>query len=146
MNLSKNFTLEELTYSDTANSLGIKNIPNSTQINNLKLLVVNVLQPLRDKLGKPIIVTSGFRNNVVNKKIGGAENSQHTRGQAVDIVVIGTPVMELYEFIKNSGIVYDQLILEQTKKSKWIHISYCSNLNRQQNLLYKNNHYTLDLK
>ena len=143
--LSQNFTIEELIYSDTANRLGIKNIPNTTQLRNLGCLCQNVLQPLRDKLGKPILVTSGFRNEELNRKIGGTPNSQHTRGQAADIIAYGLSDKELYDFIKNSGIVYDQLILEQTKSGTWVHISYCSKLNRQQNLLYKNNRYTLDL-
>lgn len=145
MKLSKNFTLEEMIYSDTARSLGINNTPPTEVIRNLGLLANNVLQPLRDKLGKSIICTSGYRCKVLNKKIGGAENSQHTRGQAVDIVVIGLAPKNLYEFIKNSGIVYDQLILEQTKSAQWVHISYCSKLNRKQNLIYKNNHYILDI-
>lgn len=143
--LSQNFTIEELTYSDTANRLGIKNIPNTTQLRNLGSLCQNVLQPLRDKLDKPILVTSGFRNEELNRKVGGTPNSQHTRGQAADIIVYGLSNKELYDYIKNSDIVYDQLILEQTKSSSWVHISYCSKLNRQQNLLYKNNRYILDL-
>lgn len=145
MNLSKNFTLEEMVYSDTARSLGINNTPPTWVIRNLGLLTNNVLQPLRDKLGKSIIITSGYRNDILNRKIGGAPNSQHTRGQAVDIYVLGLTPKTLYEFIKNSGLLYDQLILEQTKQGQWVHISYCSKLNRQQNLIYKNNHYILDL-
>lgn len=145
MKLSKNFTLEELIYSDTARNLGINNTPPTEVIRNLGFLVNNVLQPLRDKLGKSIIVTSGYRNKTLNQKIGGAPNSQHTRGQAVDIIVIDITPKTLYEFIKSSGIIYDQLILEQTKSAQWVHISYCSKLNRQQNLIYKNNHYILDV-
>lgn len=145
MNLSKNFTLEELIYSDTARSLNINNTPPTEVIRNLGLLTNNVLQPIRDKLGKSVIVTSGYRCKLLNQKIGGTPNSQHTRGQAVDIIVYGITPKTLYEFIKNSGILYDQLILEQTKEAQWVHISYCSKLNRQQNLIYKNNHYILDL-
>lgn len=145
MNLSKHFTLEELTYSDTARMIGIKNIPKTEIIRNLGLLANNLLEPLREKLSKPIIITSGYRCEILNKKVGGAPNSQHTRGQAVDIIVKGITPKTLYEFIKSSGLIYDQLILEQTKSAQWIHISYCSKLNRQQNLIYKNNHYILDV-
>lgn len=144
MRLSKNFTLSELTYSETASKLGLKNLPTQEEIRNLGALVQNVLQPLRDMLGKPITITSGFRNKLLNQKVGGASNSQHLYGQAADIVVYGMKVEDLYNYIKNSNLIYDQLIFEQTKKDKWVHISYCKNFNRKQNLIYKNNKYTKD--
>lgn len=143
--LSKNFTLEELCYSDTARAKGIPNIPTTEITKNLGALVQNVLQPLREKLNKPILITSGYRGKLLNKAVGGADNSQHTRGQAVDIQVIGMTPEELYNYLKASDIVYDQLILEITKSAKWVHISYCTKLNRQQNLIYKNNRYLLDV-
>lgn len=144
--LSKNFTLEEFTSSDTARKKNINNIPTTEVIKNLGALVQNVLQPLRDKLptGKYILITSGYRSQELNKAIGGAPNSQHTRGQAADIIVPGIKNKDLYRFIKASGLVYDQLILEETKNMSWIHISYCTKLNRKQNLLYKNNRYIID--
>ena len=74
--LSKNFTLEELVYSDTAKRYGLNNTPTPQVIANLKNLCVNVLQPLRDYLGKPIRVTSGYRSPEVNKRVGGAVDSQ----------------------------------------------------------------------
>lgn len=144
MRLSENFTLFELTYSDTASKLGIKNLPTQEEIKNLGLLVQNVLQPLRDMLGKPIIITSGFRNKLLNQKVGGANNSQHLFGQAADIIVSGMKVEDLYNYIKNSNLIYDQLILEQTQKDKWVHISFCKKFNRKQNLIFKNNRYTKD--
>ena len=144
MRLSKNFTLFELTYSDTASKLGFKNLPTQEEIRNLGALAQNVLQPLRDTLGKPITITSGFRNKLLNQKVGGASNSQHLYGQAADIIVLGMEVEDLYNYIKNSNLIYDQLILEQTKKDKWVHISYNKKFNRRQNLIYKNNKYTKD--
>lgn len=144
MRLSKNFTLFELTYSDTASKLGFKNLPTQEEIRNLGALAQNVLQPLRDMLGKPITITSGFRNKPLNQKVGGASNSQHLYGQAADIIVLGMEVEDLYNYIKNSNLIYDQLILEQTKKDKWVHISYNKKFNRRQNLIYKNNKYTKD--
>lgn len=144
MRLSKNFTLFELTYSDTASKLGFKNLPTQEEIRNLGTLAQNVLQPLRDMLGKPITITSGFRNKLLNQKVGGASNSQHLYGQAADIIVFGMEVEDLYNYIKNSNLIYDQLILEQTKNTKWVHISYNKKFNRRQNLIYKNNKYTKD--
>lgn len=144
MRLSKNFTLFELTYSDTANKLGFKNVPTQEEIRNLGALVQNVLQPLRDMLDKPITITSGFRNKLLNQKIRGADNSQHLYGQAADIIVFGMKVEDLYNYIKNSNLIYDQLILEQTKDTQWVHISYNKKFNRKQNLIYKNNRYTKD--
>ena len=144
MRLSKNFTLFELTYSDTASKLGFKNLPTQEEIRNLGALAQNVLQPLRDMLGKPITITSGFRNKLLNQKVGGASNSQHLYGQAADIIVLGMKVEDLYNYIKNSNLIYDQLIFEQTKNTKWVHISYNKKFNRRQNLIYKNNKYTKD--
>lgn len=145
MNLSKHFTLAELTYSDTARKLGIKNLPSTEQIQNLGCLVQNVLEPLRVMLDKPILVTSGFRNELLNKKVGGSANSQHTQGRAADIQVQGLTPEELYKYIKNSSLIYDQLILEITKNGKWVHISYNKKFNRQQKLIYRNNRYLLDI-
>lgn len=145
MRLSQNFTLNELTYSDTAKKYKIDNTPSKEVIKNLGALVANVLQPLRDKLGKPIIITSGYRCSKLNSKIGGSNTSQHLTGQAADIIVRGMKVEDLYSFIKKSGIVYDQLIQEHSGNTTWVHISYCTKLNRKQNLIYKNNHYILDL-
>lgn len=144
MKLSKNFTLFEFTYSDTASRLGIKNLPTTEQIQNLGCLCQNLLQPLRDLLGKPISVSSGFRNNLLNQKLGGTTNSQHTQGKAADIYVLGMSPEKLYNFIKSSNLIYDQLILETTKSGSWVHISYNKKFNRKQNLIYKNNKYLKD--
>ena len=124
--------------------LGFKNLPTQEEIRNLGALAQNVLQPLRDMLGKPITITSGFRNKLLNQKVGGASNSQHLYGQAADIIVLGMKVEDLYNYIKNSNLIYDQLIFEQTKNTKWVHISYNKKFNRRQNLIYKNNKYTKD--
>ena len=87
MNLSQNFTLQELIYSDTANAYKINNTPSEPVINNLKALCLNVLQPLRNALGCPIIISSGFRCAELNKCVGGAANSGHLYGQAADFIV-----------------------------------------------------------
>ena len=84
MKLSKNFSLEELIKSDTANECGIKNSPNSLELKNLTNLTTKILQPIRDAFGKPIIISSGFRCVQLNKKVGGASNSDHLFGAAAD--------------------------------------------------------------
>ena len=126
-----NFSINELCYSDIANKYGIKNIPSISECDNLLNLIFYVLQPLRDKLGKPIIINSGYRCKALNSHplIKGVSNSQHLTGQAADIRVNGCTPSRLIDFIKTSGIEYDQLINEF---DKWVHISYNKNHNRKQ--------------
>lgn len=125
MNLSKNFTLEELTYSATANAYKISNKPNAEQIENLKRLAINILQPIRDKFGV-VRISSGFRCNELNKKVGGKSNSQHRTGQAVDIgEVKGTKLKDVFKYIKDN-LDYDQLLYEMTGGVIWVHVSYIS--------------------
>lgn len=123
MNLTKNFTIHELTYSVTADTNKIDNRPSVQVIANLKALCENVLQPLRDYLGVSVIVTSGFRCAVLNKKIGGVKNSQHLVGQAVDFIVPQKNLKDVYNYIKHN-LPYDQLLYEYNKTDKWIHVSY----------------------
>lgn len=128
MQLSKNFKLSEFTFSETAERLQINNDPGAEEIAELKNLVTNVMQPVRDYLDKPVIPSSGFRSLKVNAMIGGSRNSQHTKGQACDFRVIGMTPLEVCHAIVKSGIVFDQLIYEGT----WVHISYNSKGNRRQ--------------
>ena len=125
-----NFTLAELCASTTAKKLGQKNEPSLAVCDNLMLLIVNVLQPLRTALKSPVIVSSGYRNPILNSYLGSKANSQHVKGQAADITVSGMSINDLFNFIKKSGIEYDQLIHEGT----WIHISYNKDYNRRENL------------
>lgn len=127
MNL--NFSMSELIHSDCAVKNNINNMPDIFALDNMLNLVVYCLQPLRDKIAKPIIITSGFRNSLVNSLVGGVSNSQHTKGQAVDIVVDGMRPVEIIEFIKFSGIEFDQLINEN---NQWVHISFSKGHNRKQ--------------
>lgn len=143
MRLSKNFTLEEMIYSDTAKRYGLHNYPTSQAIRNLGYLTQNFLQPLRDKINKPILILSGYRSELVNQKVGGVNTSQHKYGQAVDIQVVGMSPLQLFLYIKESGLDYDQLILERTKKAEWVHVSFTEH-NRHQALRYINGVYTLD--
>lgn len=127
--LSEHFTLAELVHSTTAESRNIKNVPDIDSLNNLKFLVKNVLEPLRIKYGKPIIVSSGYRCIQLNRVIGGAANSQHTSGKAADIHSSSDSLSdnrELFRTILSSGIEFDQLIWEFGNETEpdWIHISY----------------------
>lgn len=132
MNLSKDFTLEELVKSDYAIRHGIVNDSNEEQTENLKLLCLNVLQPLRDAIGIPIGIDSGFRNYEVNHAIGGAKNSQHTEGKAADIVTFEYTPIELIKKIVKLKLPFDQCIQEF---DEWTHISFNQASNRGQ-LLY----------
>lgn len=125
-----NFSISELIHSDTAAKNNINNMPDIKSLDNLLSLICCCLQPIRERLKKPMIITSGYRNKEVNKLVGGAENSQHTKGQAVDFVVRGMSPYQVYMHILNSDIEYDQLILEPN----WVHISYNKSNNRKQNL------------
>ena len=98
MNLSRNFTLQELIKSDTAIRLDINNNPNSGQIEKLKALCENILQPVRDHFGR-VKVTSGFRSEQLCIKIGSSVNSQHAKAEAADFEVMGTDNAELADWI-----------------------------------------------
>lgn len=130
MKLSKYFTLQELTHSNTAIRKGIDNTPSEEVIANLRVLCKNLLSPIRIALGKPIKVTSGYRSKQLNKLIGGAKKSQHIVGQAADIQVDGMSTEELFLFIKDN-FTYDQLIQEF---DSWVHVSYNEEANRCQAL------------
>lgn len=126
MKLSENFTIEELCSTNT----GFVNNPNPQQTEALRQLVINVLQPLREKYGKPIKINSGFRSILVNKKVKGAPTSQHTKGEAADITAGSREEnMKLFHAILEIG-KYDQLINEYD--FSWIHVSYKASGNRKE--------------
>ena len=137
MNLSKSFTLNELTKSQEALRLGIANIPNEEQILNLKILCEKILQPIRDFYGMPVSVSSGFRSPELCKAIGSSSTSQHTRGEAADFEIFSIANKALAEFIV-ANLDYDQCILEfwneNEPNSGWVHCSYSSKYNRLQYL------------
>jgi len=126
MNLSRNFTLQELTKSDTAIRKGINNNPSAGQIEKLKLLCENILQPVRDHFGR-VKVTSGFRSPELCLAIGSSINSQHAKAEAADFECVGVDNAELADWIKDN-LPYDQLIVEYytpgEPNSGWIHCSY----------------------
>ena len=136
MNLSANFTLKELTKSDTATRLGIDNTPNDEALENLKLLCEKVLQPVRDHFGKSVTVNSGYRSPESNAAVGGSKTSDHCKGQAADIEIDGLPNPELAQWIMDN-LDYTQLILEfytqGQPNSGWVHVSYDpDNLKKQE--------------
>ncbi len=135
MKITKNFTLEELSHSNTAKAKGIKNEPNKEQVQCLIDLAINVLQPLRDIWGKTIIINSGFRSQETNKAVGGVLNSQHTKGQAADLHVDNP--RELMKKLTSSNIVFDQAILYQDGRNNFLHVSYNKEKNRNQILFSK---------
>ena len=126
MNLSRNFTLSELIKSDTAIRRGINNNPNAEQIEKLKALCENILQPVRDHFGR-VKVTSGFRSSELCVAIGSSVNSQHAKAEAADFEVLGVDNAEVADWVK-MNCETDQLILEfytpGEPNSGWIHASY----------------------
>ena len=134
MNLTRNFTLSELIKSDTAIRKGINNNPNAEQIEKLKALCENILQPVRDHFGR-VKVTSGFRSVDLCVAIGSSVNSQHAKAEAADFEVIGTSNAELADWIY-SNLEPDQLILEFFEPSEpnsgWIHCSWVPDGRRAQ--------------
>lgn len=132
MELSKNFTLKELTASNTAKARGIVNEPDAKQLAALQLLVEKVLQPLREGIDKPIKVSSGLRVPALNKAIGGSVTSQHCKGEAADIQMSGkTGNAKLFNYIKEN-LVFDQMIWEfgTQENPDWVHVSYSAKGNR----------------
>ena len=123
MNLTENFTLEEMITSTTAKARGIDNTPNDSQRSAILRLCKEILQPIRSKYGKVIYVTSGFRCKELNKAVGGASTSQHLRGEAADINSADNSTLWnlILEMIGKEEIKVGQLIDE--KKLRWIHIS-----------------------
>ena len=126
----KYFTIQELSHSDTAVARGIDNYPTAEAIHNLTKLVENVLDPLREKHGKPIRVSSGYRSAILNRSANGATSSQHRLGEAADITVGSKEEnRKLFEIIRQE-LPFDQLIDE--KDFSWVHVSFREGRNRKQ--------------
>lgn len=131
----KYFTFTEFERSDTATRYAIDNRMPESAKKNVAALVDNVLDPLREAWGKPIQVTSGYRNKELNKRVGGVATSQHTSGQAADITT-GNKVdnAKLFQLAIDLKLPFDQLIWEKGDKDGpgWIHISHKQGNNRGQ--------------
>lgn len=126
MQLTKNFTLEEMTVTNT----GLPNVPNKMHITNMIMLATMLLQPVRDLYGNPMHINSGFRSPEVNKAVNGSSTSGHMKGQAADV---RTPdPRQLFNLVRNSGLSFDQLILYPT----FVHMSFRSPSANRKQVLY----------
>ena len=136
MKLTKNFSLEEMYRSDTARRCGIDNKPQTEEVvENLRALCLEVLQPLREHLGKPVVVSSGYRCKDLNKKVGGVENSQHLKGEAADIKVRDREeLIDVMRYIMDETD-FDQLIREKSGSTEWVHVSHKRNGNNRRMVL-----------
>ena len=129
-----NFKISELIHSEIAERCKISNMPDIKSLDNILNLIVCCLQPIRDVIAKPMIISSGYRSKALNKKVGGSVNSQHLSGQAVDFTVKNMKPDEIINIIKKNNIEFDQLINEY---DKWVHVSFNSGKNRKQILCIK---------
>ena len=142
-NISPNFELSQLCYSETAMKQNISNIPGNAEKANLAALSQNILEPVRQHFGQNVIINSGYRSNLLNSVIGGVANSQHTTGEAADIEVPGVSNYELACWIRDN-LPFDQIILEfannlnDDPNSGWVHVSYSSKQLRGQCLTINN--------
>jgi hypothetical protein len=136
--LSKNFTLEEFTFSPTAIKKGISNKPTALDVSNMEALCEHVLEPLREWLNEGsrkkvgIKISSGYRSRQLNEIIGGSKSSQHMTGQAVDFD-LGEKCADVFQYIREN-LEFDQMIWEfgNDNQPDWIHVSYAKNGNRKQ--------------
>ena len=144
MKLTENFSLNELTKSQTAERKGIDNTPSAEHQENLKSLCEMILQPIRDHFGQVVSVSSGYRSPELCVAIGSSTQSQHAKGEASDFEIFGISNKKLADYI-DQNLDYDQLILEYWKgedepNSGWVHCSYTNGNNRKQYLrAYKEN-------
>ena len=137
MNLSANFSLHELTKSETALRMGLDNTPDDEATENLRLLCEKVLQPVRDHYGKGVKVNSAYRSPESNAAVGGSKTSDHCKGMAADIEIPGVANADLAQWIMDN-LEYTQLILEfytpGIPDSGWVHVSYDPNNLKKQEL------------
>ena len=142
------FTINEMIASDTAKVKGIDNSPTTGVRANLVALIETLLDPLREAWKSPIKVTSGYRCSILNRAVGGSTTSAHLYGCAADIVPINGKIAEFKAFCRgyfgSRRHLYDQVILEQSKGSEWVHIGLKTQDGRKRGQLmeYKNNRYT----
>jgi hypothetical protein len=136
MKLSEHLELAEIIRSESAKRNGITNMPTEEHIANLKLLAEHIFEPIRANFRQPILISSGYRSKELNAKIGGANSSQHSLGQAIDIDMDGTingvTNADIFKYIKEQ-LPFDQLIWEfgNDIQPDWVHVSY-SNRNRKE--------------
>lgn len=139
MKISPHLSLAELTRSQTAKRNGIDNTPTAEHLENFKILAEKVFEPIREYFKTPIFISSGYRSKELNDFIKGSPNSQHCKGQAIDIDMDGgngeVTNRMIFDFIKNK-LDFDQLIWEfgTDFNPDWVHVSYVKTGNRKQKL------------
>ena len=139
MKISPHLSLAELTRSQTAKRNGIDNMPTAEHLENFKILAEKVFEPIREHFKTPIFISSGYRSKELNDFINGSPNSQHCKGQAIDIDMDGgngeVTNRMIFDFIKNK-LDFDQLIWEfgTDFNPDWVHVSYVKTGNRKQKL------------
>lgn len=144
----KYFTIKELCYSETANKKKIDNTPSEIVKQNLTDLINIILDPLREAWGSGIRVSSGYRSTALNNAVKGSSTSSHCFGLAADLIPINGKMNKFKIFVKNwlktSGVKWDQYIDEHSGKSEWVHIGLKNRQGQQrkQFLLYKNGKYS----
>ena len=121
--LSEHFSLGEFVRSSTAQRMSIDNTPDAEVIENLRNLCTKVLEPLREHLGQPVVITSGFRSKRLNEAVGGVKQSQHLRGEAADLMVESEKQAREWIRWMMDFLEFDQLILEKKGKKVWVHVS-----------------------
>lgn len=132
------FNISELIHSDTAVRYNINNMPDIVHLDNMQKLIHYVLQPIRMHFNAPVIITGGYRSQGLWQKLkelgrNPSKTSQHLTGQAADFIVRGKNAKEVFNWIKSSGIEFDQLLYEfDSQGNVWIHISYNHGKNRRQ--------------
>ena len=143
--ITPNFTLQEMTKSQTATRLGLDNTPTEEHISSLRALCEAVIEPTRSQFNAPVIVSSGYRSEFLCEEIGSKPTSQHCKGEAVDFEIIGVDNHKVASWIQ-SNLEYDQLILEHYESGKpnsgWVHVSYKKDgQNRKQALTFNGRSY-----
>lgn len=131
MRITNNFAMAEFTFSQIASRKNLNNLPDSASADNIKVLCRNLLQPLRNLIDLPVIITSGFRCSELNEAVAGEPDSQHLTGKAADIIVAGADINRVFETIVKE-FYFDQAILEY---GKWIHLSYDHHNNRNRAMI-----------
>ena len=132
--LTEHFSLQEMTASGTAIRLGLKNEPGQKEVEALRHLCEDVLEPLRRRFGR-VIIASGYRCEAVNSAVGGVANSQHMRGEAADIHCGSRQTAQRYFLFISEQLEFDQLLLERRLSNGccWIHVSYIFQPGRRPN-------------
>ena len=146
MQLSKHFTLEEMTRSMVASRKGIDNIPGAGEIKNLENVCYEVLEPVRAHFDKAVSISSGFRSEALCEAIGSKKTSQHALGCAADFEINGVPNIQVAYWLTNN-VDFDQCIMEFFDKDDtaggWIHVSYDKEgSNRKQVLTFDGKKYS----